>query len=170
MQGRLLHSFMVKSVCPSCISCSFHSPLFHLFLCSQAFFSVWLHIIQIFLLLYIPDPFFHLCLIVLSEFLPLFSSAHKQKSEKSLRMVEEKEELTICNLSDLPKWRGFKGGHMRGTSLVGQWLRLPEQEARLQSLVRELDPIGAATKTQHNQIKKKEMDTWGCLVLQGDWN
>ena len=62
--------------------------------------------------------------------------------------------------------RGFKGGHWRGTSQVVQWLRLPEQEARLQSLVRELDPIGAATKTQYNQIKKKEMDTWGCHVLQ----
>ena len=125
MQGRLLRSFMVKSVCPLCISCSFHSPLFHLFLCSQAFFSVWLHIIQIFLLLYIPDPFFHLCLIVLSEFLPLFSSTHKHKSDKSLRMVEEKEELTICNLSDLPKWRGFKGGHMRGYFTGGPVAKTP---------------------------------------------
>ena len=34
--------------------------------------------------------------------------------------------------------------------------KTPRTEARLQSLVRELDPIGASTKTQHNQKKRKK--------------
>lgn len=108
VQGRFYVPAWSNYSMPFECSFSFCSTQFHLFLCSQAFFSVWLHVIKMFYSQYISDPFFHLyfnCsfLNFFHFYLPLINIRVIK-----LGIIEEQEEcrnLQTCQCAKiLKKW------------------------------------------------------------------
>lgn len=102
---RLLCSFVVKSQRVHCVSLVLFtgrcSICFYALRLSSVFACTWYKYFYYCTSLIL----FFICVqLCFSEFLPLLSSTHKHKSDKSLRMVEEKEELALWNLSVLPQW------------------------------------------------------------------